>query len=130
MFENYIIKRPEDRKVRVSARPAPDGKIAQTRYRVLAQASGLSLVECELLTGRTHQIRAQMAFAGHPLLGDSQYGDAKRNARYNRGYQALCAYRLRFNFDDAVGPLAAIAGREFTASLPGFVREYFPEYQP
>ena len=130
MFDNYIVKRPNEKKVRVSTRPDPNGKRAQTRYRVLASANGLSLVECELLTGRTHQIRAQMAFAGHPLLGDSQYGDARRNERYGRGYQALCAYKLKFAFTGDAGALNGLAGREFTAALPRFVGEYFPRYAP
>ena len=130
MFDNYIVKRPTEKKVHISARPDPNGKRSQTRYRVLAYSSGLSLVECELLTGRTHQIRAQMAYAGHPLLGDSQYGDPRRNERYGRGYQALCAYKLKFAFSGGAGPLEALAGREFTASLPGFVHEYFPGYKP
>ena len=51
-------------------------------YKTLASASGLSLVECELITGRTHQIRAQFAHAGHPLLGDGKYG--KLDKRYDR----------------------------------------------
>ena len=130
MFDNYIVKRPGEKKVRVSSRPDPDGKRAQTRYRVLAHASGLSLVECELLTGRTHQIRAQMAHAGHPLLGDNQYGDARRSERYGRGYQALCSYKLKFAFTGGAGALEALAGLELTASIPRFVREYFPGYEP
>ena len=130
MFDNYILKRPDEKKVRVSPRPDPDGKRAQTRYRVLEYAHGLSLVECELLTGRTHQIRAQMAFAGHPLLGDNQYGDRRKNERYGRGYQALCSYRLKFAFTTGAGALDSLAGLEVTASLPRFVREYFPGYEP
>ena len=130
MFDNYIVKRSGEKKVHVSARPDPDGKRAQTRYRVLARANGLSLVECELLTGRTHQIRAQMAHAGHPLLGDNQYGDARRSERYGRGYQALCAYQLKFSFSSGAGVLEPLGGREFRAGLPRFVPEYFPEYKP
>ena len=129
-FDNYIVKRPGEKKVRVSPRPDPDGKRAQTRYRVLDRANGLSLVECELLTGRTHQIRAQMAFAGHPLLGDGQYGDPRRSERYGRSYQALCAHRLKFAFTGDAGVLDRLAGLELTASLPGFVREYFPRCAP
>ena len=130
MFDNYIIKRPGEKKVRVSPRPDPDGKRAQTRYRVLNRSNGLSLVECELLTGRTHQIRAQMAFAGHPLLGDGQYGDSRRNERYGRSYQALCAYKLKFAFTGDAGVLDRLAGLELTATLPRFVQEYFPRYKP
>lgn len=130
MLDNYIVKTPGAKKVSVSPKPVPNGQRAQTRYRVLAHRDGLSLVECELLTGRTHQIRAQMAFAGHPLLGDGQYGDARRSAAYRRGFQALYAHRLRFCFEGDAGELNALRGRCFNAPEVRFVREYFPEYRP
>lgn len=130
MLDNYIVKAPGAKKVSVSARPAEHGQRAQTKYRVLAQKNGLSLVECELLTGRTHQIRAQMAFAGHPLLGDNQYGDHRRNEVCGRSYQALYAYRLRFDFTSDAGALNGLKGREFTVPEVRFIGEYFPEYRP
>ncbi len=130
MLDNYIVKHPGARKVEISLRPCPDGQRAQTKYRVLAEHGELTLLECELLTGRTHQIRAQLAHANHPLLGDGQYGDARRSEKYGMGYQALCAYRLKFRFAGDPGPLAALDGREFTAGIPGFVRRYFPEFEP
>ena len=97
---------------------------------MLQQREGLSLVECELLTGRTHQIRAQMAHAGHPLLGDNQYGDRRRNEKYNRSFQALYAYKLRFAFTTDAGCLNVLNGREFVAPEVRFIGEYFPEYRP
>jgi len=127
MFENYIVKSPDAKKVSVSARMVPGGQLSQTRYRVLAYRDGLSLVECELLTGRTHQIRAQMAFAGHPLLGDNQYGDPRRNEKYGRSFQALYAYRLRFSFESDAGVLAPLNGMEFCVPEVRFIHEYFPE---
>ena len=130
MLDNYIVKPPEAKKVSVSPRMVPNGQRAQTRYRVLAQRDGLSLVECELLTGRTHQIRAQMAFAGHPLLGDNQYGDRRANEKYGRGYQALYAYKLRFDFRGGAGSLSALSGREFEVRDVRFLSEYFPEERP
>lgn len=130
MLDNYIVKAPEMKKVRVSARMVPGGQRAQTRYRVLASRSGLNLVECELLTGRTHQIRAQMAHAGHPLLGDNQYGDSARNAQYGRSFQALYAYKLKFAFSGDAGILNSHNGMEFIVPEVRFIREYFPEYRP
>ena len=129
-LDNFIVKSPEAKKVSVSPRMVPSGQRAQTKYRVLAHRDGLSLVECALLTGRTHQIRAQMAFAGHPLLGDNQYGDRRRNEKYGRSYQALYAYKLRFAFRSDAGPLNALNGREFVAPDVRFISEYFPEYRP
>ena len=73
-FENYILKDGKTNTVRVFDRAVPDAKKAKLGYRVLASADGLSLVEVELDTGRSHQIRAQMANAGHPLIGDRKYG--------------------------------------------------------
>lgn len=74
-----------------------NGKAAQTKYRVLKQVSGASLVELRLLTGRTHQIRVHMAYVGHPLYGDPLYGI---NDDFNR--QALNCFYLSFPdpFDD------------------------------
>ena len=129
-LDNYIVKSPEAKKVSVSPRMVPNGQRAQTKYRVLAHRDGLSLAECELLTGRTHQIRAQMAYSGHPLLGDNQYGDRRRNEAYGRSAQALYAYRLRFAFRSDAGPLNALNGREFVAPDVRFLSEYFPEYAP
>lgn len=127
MLDNYIVKSPEMKKVSVSPRMVAGGQKAQTRYRVLACRNGLSLVECELLTGRTHQIRAQMAHAGHPLLGDNQYGDHRRNEKYGRSFQALYAYRLKFAFTTDAGVLASLNGMEFTVPSVRFIDEYFPE---
>jgi len=129
MLENYIVKSPEMKKVTVSPRMVPGSQKAQTKYRVLAYRDGLSLVECELLTGRTHQIRAQMANAGHPLLGDNQYGDPRRNEKYGRSFQALYAYRLKFAFTTDAGILNALNEKEFTAPEVRFIEEYFPGYK-
>ncbi len=129
-LDGYIVKSPDAKKVRVSDRMVPGGQHAQTKYRVLAQNGELTLLECELLTGRTHQIRAQMAHAGRPLLGDNQYGDPRRNARYDRAYQALYAYKLRFDFPTGGGILENLKGREFVAPEVRFIGEYFPGYRP
>ena len=130
MLDNYIVKSPEMKKVSVSNRAVPGGQRAQTKYRVLAFRNGLSLVECQLLTGRTHQIRAQMAHAGHPLLGDNQYVDRRRNEKYGRGFQALYAYRLKFAFATDAGILNDLNGMVFTVPEVRFIGEYFPEYRP
>ena len=129
LLENYIVKSPEMKKVQVSHHMVPGGQKAQTKYRVLVYRDGLSLVECELLTGRTHQIRAQMADAGHPLLGDNQYGNRARNEKYGRSFQALYAYKLKFAFTTDAGVLSDLNGREFIAPEVRFISEYFPEYK-
>ena len=98
-----------------------------TLYRTLETRNGLSLVECDLITGRTHQIRAQFAAAGHPLLGDGKYGRERDDKRYGRRYQALYSYKLRFAFTTDAGCLEPLNGREWTVEDVNFVAEYFPK---
>ena len=86
---------------------------------------GLSLVECRLLTGRTHQIRAQMAHAGWPLLGDGKYGSQRRDRDYGEKGQALYSYKLCFDFPTDAGTLNYLRGRCFSVSGIEFVRKYF-----
>lgn len=126
LLEDYLWKDEDKKQVYLRDRPVPGGKTAQTEYRTLAVRDGLSLVECHLLTGRTHQIRAQMAHAGHPLLGDGKYGDGRLNRRYGRTFQALWAYRLEFAFTTDAGPLERLNGRSWTVNDVDFVSEYFP----
>lgn len=124
-LDNYVLKPEGRRKVIVSDRPLPGAQRAQMRYETLAITQGLSLMDCELLTGRTHQIRAQFAHAGHPLLGDGQYGDPAEGQRFGREYQALYAYRLVFNFSDETQTLGYLNGRSFAVRDVPFVHEYF-----
>ena len=107
-------------------KPQPGAKTCQTNYKTLASANGLTLVECELITGRTHQIRAQFAHAGHPLLGDGKYG--KLDKRFDRTYQALYSYKLTFTFSTDAGPLEHLNGKSFQVEHVDFVQEYFPNY--
>ena len=78
-LESFLLKDEAKKQVAVYRRPVPGGKNALTLYKTLRVKDGLSLVECELLTGRTHQIRAQFADAGCPLLGDGKYGREREN---------------------------------------------------
>lgn len=110
----YLKKLPEENKVLISDTPRPDYLTIRTKYRVLESRGELSLVEVDLLTGRTHQIRAHFAHIGHPLLGDGKYGENAFNKRYNAKYQALCAYKLKFAFITDAGCLEYLNGREFS----------------
>ena len=128
-LEGYLFKDAKKNQVYVREHPEPGAKTAVTRYRLLQSANGLSLVECTLLTGRTHQIRAQMAHAGWPLLGDGKYGSERENRRFDEtAGQALYSYRLRFDFPTDAGILNYLRGREFTVEHIGFVDKYFPGY--
>ncbi len=75
------------------------------------------------MTGRTHQIRAQMAAAGWPLLGDGKYG--KLDKRYDRKFQALYSYKLTFCFKTDAGILSYLDGKTFQVASVDFVQEYF-----
>ncbi len=123
-LKGYLFKDAKKNRVFVSDTPQTGAKSCQTNYRVLESRNGLSLVECELITGRTHQIRAQFAHAGHPLLGDGKYG--KLDKRFDRNYQALYSYKLTFQFTTDAGSLAYLNGRSFQVERVDFVEEYFP----
>ena len=123
-LKGFLFKDAKKNRVFVSDTPQPGAKTCQTNYRVLASAGGLSLVECELITGRTHQIRAQFAHAGHPLLGDGKYG--KLDKRFDRNYQALYSYKLTFRFTTGAGALEYLNGKSFRVEQVDFAEEYFP----
>ena len=123
----YLFKDAKKNRVFVTDTPQAGAKSCRTDYQVLTCGNGLSLVECKLITGRTHQIRAQFAHAGHPLLGDGKYG--KLNKNYDRNYQALYSYKLTFCFTTDAGELAYLNGKSFQAEEVDFVKEYFPNYQ-
>ena len=110
-LKNYLLK--EGKRMRVLNREAPGTQAARTRYRTLAMEGDLSLLECQLLTGRTHQIRAQFAAAGHPLIGDTQYGDPKINQAHACHFQQLYSYRIIFRFSGTPGLLEYLNGQSF-----------------
>ena len=124
-LEGYLFKDAKENRVYITKKMQPGAKTAVTFYRTLQSKNGLSLVECELLTGRTHQIRAQMAAAGWPLLGDGKYG--KLDKRYDRKYQALYSYKLRFAFTTEAGILEYLNGKSFEVASVDFVQKYFPK---
>ena len=124
-LKGYLFKDAKKNRVFVTDTPQAGAKSCQTNYEVLASQKGLSLVECELITGRTHQIRAQFAHAGHPLLGDGKYG--KLDKRFDRNYQALYSYKLTFRFTTDAGELAYLDGKSFRVEQVDFVKEYFPD---
>ena len=89
----YLIKNADENMVRIYDRPGKGLKEIITKYRVLKESMQDTLVEVELITGRTHQIRAHFAHIGHPLLGDGKYGINREDRKDGYRYQALYAYR-------------------------------------
>ena len=126
-IEGFLLKDEAKKEVSFYRRPVPGGRSAATLYRTLDTRGGLSLIECRLLTGRTHQIRVSMAEIGCPLLGDGKYGDGKINRRYHETRQALYAYKLRFAFSTDAGILRYLQGKTFTVKNVPFREKYFAD---
>ena len=124
----YLIKDEKNNTVKVYDTNPPRGaKKIITRYKVIAKRGDNALVEVELLTGRTHQIRAHMAHIGHPLVGDGKYGRNRHDREQGYKYQALCSYKLIFNFSGDVTPLDYLSGKEFSISKSDiyFTKDFF-----
>lgn len=128
-LEGYLFKDAVKNQVYVTKKPQPGAKSAATEYRTLQSRKGLSLVECRLLTGRTHQIRAQMAAAGCPLLGDGKYGRERVNRTYGETGQMLYSYKLTFTLPTDAGILEYLRGRTFQVQQVAFAEKYFPGFQ-
>ena len=112
-YKSFMLKDERQKIVRVFDSPKPGAKTAITKYRTLKTNDRFSLMEIELLTGRFHQIRAQFAYVGHPLLGDTKYGTAKQNKDTGFKFQALYSYKLRFSAGEKAEHLAYLNGKEF-----------------
>ena len=97
-----------------------DTKQIQTEYTVLKEKDNKSLVEINLITGRTHQIRAHLAHIGHPLLGDKKYNP---NSHSGYKHQALYAYKLKFLFDEPCH-LDYLNGKEFVVDSVPFTKDF------
>ncbi len=126
-IECFLLKDEAKKLVSVYRRPVPGGKSAVTLYRTLQSGAELSLMEVELLTGRTHQIRASFASLGHPLLGDGKYGNGQINRQYGETQQALYAYKLCFHFQNDGGILQYLDGKSFQVKNVPFREKYFPK---
>lgn len=112
-YKSFMLKDERQKMVRVFDAPKPGAKTAITKYKTLKTNDRFSLMEIELLTGRFHQIRAQFAYVGHPLLGDTKYGTAKQNKDTGFKFQALYSYKLRFSAGEKAEHLAYLNGKEF-----------------
>ena len=120
-IEGYLYKDEKTNKVKILQEEISDAKKIITEYRPKKNIRDITLLEVLLVTGRSHQIRAHLASIGHPILGDTKYGDKKLNLYYEEQYrirhQMLHAAKVVFP-DNLGGALAHLSGQTFTAPLP------------
>lgn len=118
VLEDRIEKNHRENRVKVLPIEQDSGKVIKTAVRPVQTGGGFTLAEVHLVTGRTHQIRAHLAEAGYPLIGDRKYGDPKINSmvsrRFNLNTQLLHACRMEFG--ECKGVFEYLSGREFISS--------------
>ena len=114
----------KNNKVRIHAREAEGYKQIITEVTPIRQNGPFTLCRIGLITGRTHQIRAHLAYLGHPVLGDIKYGNRKMNERTGLKTQALCAQRLTFDRIPQENILHELSGRVIKLEDPAIVRQF------
>lgn len=112
-IENYLLKNQKETIVSVHESPVPGSQYACMEYRIVEVKNHLSLLDCRLVTGRTHQIRAQLAYSGVPILGDMRYGNKQMNRKCKKYHQELCASQITFSFPTDAGVLNYLRGKTY-----------------
>jgi 23S rRNA pseudouridine955/2504/2580 synthase len=114
VLKDYLTRNLATKIVKISHKPINDqSQQIITAYHTISHDQRTSLLEIKLITGKTHQIRAHMAFIGHPLVGEKKY-TLPQYSKLNEGqYQALTSYKLTFNFTSDAGILNYLNHKTF-----------------
>ena len=105
----YLIKNADESFVKIYDKRMPGSVEIVTRYDAIYTGRSGSVLDVELVTGRTHQIRAHLAHTGHPVIGDPKYCPEKTNRYFGKKYQLLRAYKVIFHIaDGALAPLDGV----------------------
>ena len=131
MIEAYLSKDEKTNTVHLDSAPSDGASLTRTGYRTILEGPELSLIEAELITGKTHQLRAHFAWLGHPIAGDPKYGDRELNriaaSRFDVRRQLLIACRIVF--PEMRDELPELSGREFEIPLPPVYEKIVREYR-
>lgn len=110
----YLTKNNNNNIVNITKKPINDySKKIVTKYKMISHDEQTSLIEINLLTGRTHQIRAHFNYINYPLVGETKYTKSNIDKSYKSNHQALCAYKISFNFKNKNNHLAYLNNKSF-----------------
>ena len=123
-FVAWLQHSEKNNKVRIHARESEGYKQIITEVTVIRQAGPFALCRIGLITGRTHQIRAHLAYLGHPVLGDIKYGNRKMNERTGTRTQALCAVRISFLDIPEENTLHYLSGKVIKLKEPQILKQF------
>jgi 23S rRNA pseudouridine955/2504/2580 synthase len=111
-LHDYLTRNRDSKIVKITKKPINHDSVEIiTEYKTLCHEKDTSLLEVKLITGKTHQIRAHLAFIGHPLVGEKKYTDERFSHLNKKHYQSLKAYKIIFKFKTDASILNYLKGK-------------------